>query len=280
MKQLSGKLELSVVLPLIRNKGSHAVIDGIRVKVSGVRLTTFATQGTDCVCCDREGAFFRIEDNESGPHLNLYAYNSHGGEALMTRDHIVPRSMKGPETVANMSPMCSRCNRLRGVKDQAKFIADYKAGRYDFDGDLKRKKSDTKANKPTVKKRNFGLPVYMAGRLDAHVHQYGYESHMQPVWDEEVQSYISTGNSDLMSKCMEIDDDIGMGILDYLETARRCRRVSRYAKHISGRVEVHVMERPQAFGMLITLSRRHVDAPTAESEERLRAHLKICKNLR
>ena len=95
MKKLSDKIDVQTITSLIKGEGSHAIVSGYRVKVSGVRLTTFATKGADCICCGRKGEFFRVENNSSGPHLNLYAYGTDGLEKLMTRDHIVPRSKGG-----------------------------------------------------------------------------------------------------------------------------------------------------------------------------------------
>lgn len=126
MKQLSGKLSIEPILELIRSDKPYAYVEGIRVKVGGVRLETFATKGVDCVSCSLKGEFFRVEDNTSGAHLNLYAINPYGHEVLMTRDHIIPRSQKGPDTVDNMNTMCTHCNGRRGIQPLEQFLQNNK----------------------------------------------------------------------------------------------------------------------------------------------------------
>ena len=47
-------------------------------------------------------------------HWNLYAVLSTGALRLMTQDHIIPKSLGGPTTLANLRTMCARCNHARG----------------------------------------------------------------------------------------------------------------------------------------------------------------------
>jgi hypothetical protein len=48
-------------------------------------------------------------DKIGNPILNLYA-----GHVLMTRDHILPKSLGGSDAVGNLRPGCSPCNEARG----------------------------------------------------------------------------------------------------------------------------------------------------------------------
>lgn len=93
-------------------------LDGDSVRVTGVRMKSFATHGTKCVCCGIEGKFFAKERSLGDVrfHLNLYAVDADGKEVLMTRDHIVPRSRGGSEGIENMQTMCTRCNGKKGDK--------------------------------------------------------------------------------------------------------------------------------------------------------------------
>lgn len=122
MKQLSGKLSIEPILDLIRSDKPYAYVEDIRVKTGGVRLETFATKGVDCISCSLKGEFFRIEDNTSGAHLNLYAINPHGQEVLMTRKLLVPRSQGGPDEVGNMNTMCTHCNKRRYIEQLEQFV--------------------------------------------------------------------------------------------------------------------------------------------------------------
>lgn len=52
-------------------------------------------------------------DRLGHPVLNLFASNSDGRVVLMTRDHIIPRSLGGVDDVANLRPACAPCNERR-----------------------------------------------------------------------------------------------------------------------------------------------------------------------
>lgn len=112
------KYSIEEILPLLRGKQGKKsrtiILDGDRIKVSSVRLLTFSRHGIKCVKCGMEGVFFVKErhrkSNDDGFHLNLYGFNEHGSEVLMTSDHIIPRSKGGSEGVLNRQPMCIHCN--------------------------------------------------------------------------------------------------------------------------------------------------------------------------
>jgi 5-methylcytosine-specific restriction endonuclease McrA len=70
-----------------------------------------------CWCCNVEADRWVVEkgpnDKLGHPDLNLYAL-SPLGIVLMTRDHIIPKSLGGVDGVENLRPMCSTCNSIRG----------------------------------------------------------------------------------------------------------------------------------------------------------------------
>ena len=123
-----GKFEVQEIIDLINSPKSSAILADYKISVSGGRLKNFAINGTDCICCGAKGTYFSVEtsnkDISTGLHLNLYAINVHGDPVLMTKDHIVLKSLGGKDTVENYSPMCLRCNNLRGnmYPDQQEFI--------------------------------------------------------------------------------------------------------------------------------------------------------------
>lgn len=93
-------------------------VEGFNVYRQSLRYATFYQQGTKCVCCGREGAYFKLEADRKGAsastrrHFNLYTEDG----ILMTKDHIRPRKLGGEDTIDNLQPMCEICNQLKGSK--------------------------------------------------------------------------------------------------------------------------------------------------------------------
>lgn len=101
--------------------GSH------EVKVSSYRLELFR-QNPKCVKCGRMGHLWLLQAHRPNerPHLNLYHAGpdeigewknlSDNGLILMTKDHVIPRSLGGPTNLTNLQTMCSICNGKKGCK--------------------------------------------------------------------------------------------------------------------------------------------------------------------
>lgn len=88
--------------------------NGINVKVSSLRLTTFKVKGTVCVKCGLEASYFAIDQyKKEGPAFNLFG-RKNGKEVLFTKDHIYPKSKGGKNCLSNMQTMCERCNQKKG----------------------------------------------------------------------------------------------------------------------------------------------------------------------
>lgn len=99
---------------------SRISFKGKSIKIASHRYQTFLNSGIACVTCGLEGTFFGVEafpDNkDNGPyHMNLYAIKD-GAEVLMTKDHIVPKSKGGKNSLNNYQTMCSVCNVEKGNK--------------------------------------------------------------------------------------------------------------------------------------------------------------------
>lgn len=101
------------------NKKSRTSLDvnGFKVYKESLRYATFYQKGTICACCGRRGAYFKLEEDTDGNspdrrHFNLYSEDG----VLMTKDHIRPRKLKGPDHIDNMQTMCELCNKEKGSK--------------------------------------------------------------------------------------------------------------------------------------------------------------------
>ena len=101
---------------LFDERKSYVELDGDDIKANSQRYQTFFTKGIECVCCGIEGKFFAKERSpgDGHYHLNLYAIDENGREILMTKDHIIPKSKGGPNTLSNYQPMCVICNKRKG----------------------------------------------------------------------------------------------------------------------------------------------------------------------
>ena len=96
------------------------IYNGFSVKMNSQRYQLFATKGLTCVKCGITGSFFALErinstrDNPLRFHFNLYAIDDNGEEVLITKDHIIPKSKGGKNTLNNYQVMCYNCNQEKG----------------------------------------------------------------------------------------------------------------------------------------------------------------------
>ena len=63
-----------------------------------------------CVACKRVGSIFLLEEIDGSICLRLYTENY----SLMTKDHIIPKSLGGEHHAGNLQTMCVSCNRRKG----------------------------------------------------------------------------------------------------------------------------------------------------------------------
>lgn len=106
----------------ITQNGKHRqsiVVDGYDVYIKSLRYMTFFQKGTTCSCCGRKGIYFKLDGDEdtNRRHFNLYSEDG----MLMTKDHIIPKSLGGLDTVSNMQTMCRECNVRKGNGEKQKF---------------------------------------------------------------------------------------------------------------------------------------------------------------
>ena len=93
-------------------------IKGDKIKITSIRLNVFKNSNLVCPICGVQASYFAKEKNinDKNYHLNLYGiYNNQ--EILFTRDHILPRSLGGKDTLENQQIMCEPCNMLKGNRN-------------------------------------------------------------------------------------------------------------------------------------------------------------------
>lgn len=97
---------------------------GQLVRLGSVRLQTFAAYGTTCVCCNKKATHFAMERhlNNEVYHLNLYGIDDDGSELLFTHDHILARSLGGPDHICNTQTMCTKCNSYKSIGEHKEFM--------------------------------------------------------------------------------------------------------------------------------------------------------------
>ncbi len=109
-------------MSLAKSGGKKTIVDDKKINLESLRLKTFVEKGTACVSCGAKATYAAIERDKirnealESWHINLYATLESGKDVLMTKDHIVPKSKGGRDTLENMQTMCSRCNSKKGSK--------------------------------------------------------------------------------------------------------------------------------------------------------------------
>jgi 5-methylcytosine-specific restriction endonuclease McrA len=106
----------------LKNHQSLTVtIAGEEIYALSDRYKLFFTKGYTCVNCGITGKYFALEKDrlDKRYHLNLYAVDDNSKEVLMTKDHIIPKSRGGSNTLDNYQTMCCKCNKEKGnnIKD-------------------------------------------------------------------------------------------------------------------------------------------------------------------
>jgi hypothetical protein len=85
------------------------------VKMNSQRYHVFKQSRVCCSCGLRgEQMILDINPGDQSPHFNLYG-EEEGRLVLMTKDHIVPKSKGGSDTLENYRTYCSVCNNLKGA---------------------------------------------------------------------------------------------------------------------------------------------------------------------
>ena len=106
---------------LERKKGDNLYIflkNNEALKVTSDRYEVFKRSHV-CACCGIEASFLaaeRFKDSKyKRSHINMYGIKN-GEEVLFTKDHIVPKSKGGPDSLNNYQTLCQECNFRKGNK--------------------------------------------------------------------------------------------------------------------------------------------------------------------
>lgn len=120
--------EVSEILELVTPSYREIVLLGYCVKIGTLKLQTFK-RDAQCVCCGKRGNVFRLETFQKQPldkiqwaHFNLY-HITQNNEILMSMDHIIPLSKKGPHRLFNTQTMCITCNRDKCNKIELRYFS-------------------------------------------------------------------------------------------------------------------------------------------------------------
>lgn len=102
--------------PARHKKYFYDTFDGFPVKTYSQRYALFLTS-TKCAECGLEANCYILERSKDAStyHFNLY-YKDNDKEVLFTKDHIIPASKGGHNTLNNYQTMCSPCNYRKGAK--------------------------------------------------------------------------------------------------------------------------------------------------------------------
>ena len=95
--------------------------DGDLMKMGSDRYYVFR-ESLSCAFCDLTGSIIYKERGldkngnnlTCGYHFNLYAIDKDGNEVLMTKDHILAKSIGGKDIIDNYQTCCRICNTNKG----------------------------------------------------------------------------------------------------------------------------------------------------------------------
>lgn len=119
----AGKFSIAEVLTflvdaLAKRADAYASFAGHPVHVYSRRYRVFTNKGTRCVSCGLKATHFWLEKSAYQKtnlyHFNLYGLNISNHEVLFTKDHIIPKSLGGDNSIGNLQTMCRPCNGKKG----------------------------------------------------------------------------------------------------------------------------------------------------------------------
>jgi hypothetical protein len=113
---------LSQIRPFTKRKESRVNFDGDIIPMNSNRYLMFAIKGVSCVKCGATADHFKKiwGNSEDNPHFTPFGVNEKGNKFMITRDHIIPKTVWKDNSVENSQPMCSVCNGQKAADYDAK----------------------------------------------------------------------------------------------------------------------------------------------------------------
>jgi len=120
--QRTSVFPIEEILDIILSDIESLVIDGNLVNLnkdqhSKDRYRCFKENGTVCKKCGKKAQYFALELVESKSYngWTLGLYGTHNDEEIyFTKDHIIAKSLGGPDSLENYQTFCWKCNSLKG----------------------------------------------------------------------------------------------------------------------------------------------------------------------
>lgn len=129
-------------------KESKEIFADVKVKMNSLRLHTFKEKGCECVECGRVGTHFRLQTSNLRDSFHFGLWSEDGIQ--MTKDHIIPKSRGGLDSLKNMQTMCEDCNSKKGNSYTSEDVLKGEA----LDKNSLKKCGDVKSS-PVVKQKEF-----------------------------------------------------------------------------------------------------------------------------
>jgi len=113
-----GEFDPDDVLPFVTSSAKRREYKiknkSYQIRMNSHRYFVFHTN-RNCVACGTEGTKMLLEQHphDKTPHFNLYSEED-GKLILMTKDHIVAKSVGGEDRLSNYQTMCCICNNIKG----------------------------------------------------------------------------------------------------------------------------------------------------------------------